>query len=98
MAAELENVPPAPAREFLLSALFRIAGDAERAREERLSFERAAKSAAVSDQKKASLSSSACPRHMERHFAEFLGAQQPLSFYRPLLTRLALFILCEHRS
>src|SRR6266700_4089248 len=66
MAAELENVPPAPAREFLLSALFRIAGNAERAREERLSFEEAAKSAVVSDQKKASLSSSACERHEER--------------------------------
>ena len=47
MAAELENVPAAPAREFLLSALFRIAGDAERAREEHSSFEEAVKSAVI---------------------------------------------------
>ncbi|PYV05258.1 MAG: hypothetical protein DMG26_05725 [Acidobacteria bacterium] len=98
MADELENVPPAPAREFLLSALFRIAGNAERAREERLSFEKAAKSAVISDRKRASPSSSACERHEERLCAEFLGSQQPLSFVRLLRLGWALLTLGEDQA
>ena len=98
LAAELEDVPPAPAREFLLSTLFRIAGDAERAREERLSFEKAAQSAVVPDQNRASPSSSACERHKERLCAEFLGSQQRLAFDRLLRLGGALFILGEDEA
>ncbi len=98
MAAELEKVPPEPAREFLLSALYRIAGDAERAGEERSSFEEAAKSAVISDRKRASLSISACERHEERLCAEFLGSQKQLSFDRLLRLGWALFILGEDEA
>src|SRR5205807_107121 len=98
MAAELEKVPPELGREFLLSALFRIAGDAERAGEERSSFEEAAKSAVISDQKRASLSISACERHEERLCAEFLGSREQLSFDNLLRLGWALFILGEDET
>ncbi|MGH9453863.1 MAG: tetratricopeptide repeat protein, partial [Terriglobia bacterium] len=70
MAAQLEGAGPSPAREFLLSALFRVSGDAQRASQERLKFESLAKPA-VALGKRMTASRSACADRQELSCAQF---------------------------
>jgi predicted Zn-dependent protease len=77
MAAELESAPPAPAREFLLSALFRVSGDAERSHAAGLRLEKSVE-AEASRPAPGLPSRASCERHQERRCAEFLGAQKQL--------------------
>lgn len=96
LAAQVASVPPSPAREFLLSALFRLAGDSERANQEHSSFENWVKSEAVSDRKRALLSRAACEAHQERLCAEFLASEKPLNF--PDRLRLGRTLLALHQD
>lgn len=96
LAAQLGSVPPSPAREFLLSALLRVAGDNEGANQERARFANEVKSATVAEGKSAPLSRSACEAHQERLCAEFLAAEKSLSF--PDRLKLGRILLALHQD
>ncbi|HUY15786.1 MAG TPA: tetratricopeptide repeat protein [Terriglobia bacterium] len=91
MISELQTTPANPPRQFILSALYGIAGDSSRARQEQLSFESSAKAAAHSGS--SSPSRLACERHRERLCVEFMESQRRLAVSDLLCLGRALLIL-----
>jgi len=92
MATQLGSVRPSPARQFLLSALFRVSGNRQRASQEQLGFERSVKSAVASGQKVAP-SRSACEEHHGLLCAQFLANQKQLRLTDLLLLGRTLFTI-----
>jgi tetratricopeptide (TPR) repeat protein len=97
MAAALQNGQPGPVQEFLLSALFRISGDADRAHQERLRFENSSK-ALGSHAKADLLSPSACEHGQARLCSEFLSTQKHLPPRSLLRLGQALFLQGEDEA
>jgi predicted Zn-dependent protease len=96
MAAALQKGASSAPREFLLSALFRIEGDAAAADEAHVSFEKSAQARLASVSEPDPPSRSDCERGEERRCAEFLGSQKPTTSTGLLRLGQALFAL--HRD
>ena len=79
MISELQATPSNPPRQFMLSALYRIAGDSNRARQEQLSFVRSAKAAIAAHSDSVPPSYSACQQNQERLCVKFLESQRRLA-------------------
>lgn len=97
MTAELQNGRADPVEAFLLSALFRVSGDADRAHQERGRFENSFK-ALGSHPRAGLLSPSACEHRQARLCSEFLSAQKHLQPGGLLRLGQALFMLGEDEA
>ncbi len=98
MAAELAGAAKDPAREFLLSALDRMAGDAGRAQEVQPNFGESAEPAGGANPKASVLSRSACDHNRERLCAEFLRSQKRLDSGDLLRLGRSLFVLHQDEA